>query len=106
MPEPCKLTNRIRILRFSQSGMTQRDLAEKVGVTRQTIIAIEKSKHSPSLELAFDIAAALNTSITEVFSHGQHESHTAGIRWHPHQKDPADKHPRTPYPLALKDHLL
>ncbi|MCX7300251.1 MAG: helix-turn-helix transcriptional regulator [Rhodobacterales bacterium] len=48
--------------------MTQKDLAEKVGVTRQTIVAIEAAKYSPSLELAFQIAAVFDKAITEVFT--------------------------------------
>lgn len=62
-----KITNRIRRLRFENDEMTQKALAEKVGVTRQTIIAIEKAKYSPSLELAVLIARALGRSLDEVF---------------------------------------
>ena len=61
------VTNRIRRLRFDANEMTQQQLAEKVGVTRQTILAIEGSKYSPSLELAFKIAAAFGKPIGEVF---------------------------------------
>jgi len=53
--------------------MTQQDLADKVGASRQTIVAIEKNKYSPSLELAFKIADAFNTAIGEVFSYGIEE---------------------------------
>jgi len=49
--------------------MTQKDLAEKVGVTRQTIVAIEKAKYSPSLELAFLIARVFETPLEEVFTY-------------------------------------
>jgi putative transcriptional regulator len=63
-----RLSNNIRRLRFDANEMTQKDLAEKVGVTRQTIVAIEAAKYSPSLELAFQIAAAFDKPITEVFS--------------------------------------
>lgn len=49
--------------------MTQQDLAEKVGVTRQTIVAIENSKYSPTLELAFKIAQVFKISLEEVFSY-------------------------------------
>ena len=53
------ITNNIRRLRFDADEMTQADLAEKIGVTRQTVVAIEKAKYSPSLELAFLLAATL-----------------------------------------------
>jgi putative transcriptional regulator len=59
--------NHIRKLRFEHNEMTQEQLADKTGVTRQTIVAIEKGKYSPSLELAFRIALAFNKSIEEVF---------------------------------------
>ena len=55
--------NNIRKLRFNANEMTQQELAEKVGVTRQTIVAIEKGKYSPSLELAFGIALAFNVPL-------------------------------------------
>ncbi len=61
------ITNTIRKLRFNQNEMTQQELADKVGVTRQTIIAIEKGQYSPSLELAFRIARVFNTPLEEVF---------------------------------------
>jgi len=61
------ISNHIRKLRFDRNEMTQQQLAEKVGVTRQTIVAIEKSKYSPSLELAFRIALAFNVPLEEVF---------------------------------------
>lgn len=64
-----QLTNNIRTLRFFQGEMTQQQLAEKVGVTRQTIIAMEQGKYSPSLELAFRIALAFNVPLTEVFAY-------------------------------------
>jgi putative transcriptional regulator len=59
--------NHIRKLRFEHDEMTQEQLADKAGVTRQTIVAIEKGKYSPSLELAFRIALAFSKSIEEVF---------------------------------------
>lgn len=62
------ITNTIRKLRFNMEEMTQQQLAEKVGVTRQTIVAIEKGKYSPSLELAFKIAYVFELSIEEVFT--------------------------------------
>jgi putative transcriptional regulator len=61
------ISNTIRRLRFERNEMTQQDLAERVGVTRQTINAIEAGKYSPSLEVAFRIAAALGVRIEEVF---------------------------------------
>ena len=63
------ISNHIRTLRFNHSEMTQQALADKVGVTRQTIIAIEKGQYSPSLELAFRIALVFNTPLEEVFSY-------------------------------------
>ena len=54
--------------------MTQQQLADKVGVTRQTIVAIEKGNYSPSLELAFKIAIAFNKPLEEVFSYHQEKS--------------------------------
>lgn len=62
------ISNNIRRLRFDHDEMTQKELAEKVGVTRQTIVAIEKAKYSPSLELAFLIAHAFNRPLEEVFT--------------------------------------
>ncbi|HEY2710881.1 MAG TPA: helix-turn-helix transcriptional regulator [Chthoniobacterales bacterium] len=61
------VTNSIRRLRFEFDEMTQQRLAEQVGVTRQTIVAIEGEKYSPSLELAFRIAAVFGKSLEEVF---------------------------------------
>ncbi|MFC1780611.1 helix-turn-helix transcriptional regulator [Patescibacteria group bacterium] len=61
------ISNKIRELRFFADEMTQEQLAEKVGVTRQTIIAIEKGNYSPSLELAFKIAQAFKKRLEEVF---------------------------------------
>ena len=64
------IQNSIRRLRFERGEMTQQSLAERAGVTRQTIIAIESAKYSPSLELAFKIAAALGTPLQDVFRYG------------------------------------
>lgn len=64
-----KVRNNIRKLRFYHDEMTQEQLAEKVGVTRQTIIAIEAAKYAPSLELAFRIALAFEVPLEEVFSY-------------------------------------
>lgn len=64
-----RIRNNIRKLRFHHDEMTQEQLAEKVGVTRQTIIAIEGAKYSPSLELAFRIALVFGVPLEEVFSY-------------------------------------
>lgn len=63
----CKISNQIRRLRFEHGEMTQQDLAELIGVTRQTVNAIELGKYSPSLEVAFKIAAVFESSIDDVF---------------------------------------
>jgi putative transcriptional regulator len=63
------IANNIRRLRFDRGEMTQAELASKVGVTRQTINAIEQNKYSPSLETAFRIADALGVAIGEAFSY-------------------------------------
>lgn len=64
-----RISNNIRTLRFHQDEMTQQKLAEKVGVTRQTINAVEQAKYSPSLELAFRIAHVFGVPLDEVFSY-------------------------------------
>ena len=61
------IRNHIRRLRFERGEMTQQSLAEQVGVTRQTIIAVEAAKYSPSLELAFKIARVFGQPLEEVF---------------------------------------
>ncbi len=63
------IANTIRRFRFDHGEMTQQQLAEIVGVRRQTIIAIEAGKYSPSLPLAFRIARAFNTTVEEVFQY-------------------------------------
>jgi putative transcriptional regulator len=63
----CLISNNVRKLRFNHDEMTQQQLADKVGVTRQTIVAIEKGNYSPSLELAFRIALVFNSPLEEVF---------------------------------------
>ncbi|MCU0370815.1 MAG: helix-turn-helix transcriptional regulator [Bacteroidales bacterium] len=62
------ISNNIRRLRFDHDEMTQQDLADKTGVSRQTIVAIENGKYYPSLELAFRIASVFNTHVEDVFS--------------------------------------
>lgn len=64
-----QIRNNIRTLRFHHGEMTQQDLAKAVGVSRQTIIAMEKDKYSPSLELAFRIAHVFGAPLEEVFSY-------------------------------------
>jgi putative transcriptional regulator len=66
---PTKVTNRIRALRFAREEMTQAELADRVGVTRQTVIAIEQGRYSPSLEMAFRIASALGVPLDQVFQY-------------------------------------
>lgn len=64
-----QIRNDIRKLRFEHNEMTQQELAEKIGVTRQTINAIEQGKYSPSLEAAFRIAAAFGVPLERVFQY-------------------------------------
>lgn len=64
-----RISNDIRRCRFDAGEMTQKDLAERVGVTRQTIIAIENAKYSPTLELAFQIAEVFGKPLSEVFTY-------------------------------------
>jgi putative transcriptional regulator len=68
---PTVVTNSIRRLRFDHREMTQQDLAERVGVTRQTVNAIEAGKYSPSLEVAFRIAEVFGVRVDEVFHFGK-----------------------------------
>jgi putative transcriptional regulator len=69
MAKKIHITNNIRKLRFFANEMTQQELAEKAGASRQTIIAVEAGKYSPSLELAFRIAEAFGVGIDEVFDY-------------------------------------
>jgi putative transcriptional regulator len=66
---PTRVTNQIRRLRFENGEMTQAELAERVGVTRQTIIAIEQGRYSPSLEMAFRIAGVFGVPLDSVFQY-------------------------------------
>ena len=68
------IKNNIRKLRFENGEMTQQELADKVGVTRQTIIAIEADKYSPSLMLAFKIAKTFGLPLGEVFQYEKEKS--------------------------------
>lgn len=74
MVKPTRVTNRIRMLRFASGGMTQAELAKRVGMTRQTIIAIEQGRYSPSLEVAFQIACVFGVPLDEVFQYPEEES--------------------------------
>ncbi|SEI99996.1 helix-turn-helix transcriptional regulator [Demequina mangrovi] len=69
MGRSTKVTNAIRALRFAHDEMTQAELAERIGVTRQTVIAIEQGRYSPSLEMAFQIARALEVPLDAVFQY-------------------------------------
>jgi putative transcriptional regulator len=69
MVKPTLVTNSIRSLRFAHGEMTQADLADRVGVTRQTIIAIEQGKYSPTLEMAFRIARVFRVPLDAVFQY-------------------------------------
>jgi putative transcriptional regulator len=64
-----KINNRIRRLRFDHNEMTQEELADRVGCTRQTIIALEQNKYVPSIELAFRVAKAFGVPLEEVFQY-------------------------------------
>jgi putative transcriptional regulator len=68
---PTRVTNAIRALRFSHGEMTQAELADRIGVTRQTIIAIEQGRYSPSLEMAFQIASVFDAPLDEVFGYAE-----------------------------------
>jgi len=63
------VTNQIRALRFAAGEMTQAELADRLGVTRQTIIAVEQGKYSPSLEMAFQIARVFGVPLDGVFGY-------------------------------------
>jgi putative transcriptional regulator len=71
-----RIGNNIRKLRFSHNEMTQQQLAEKAGVTRQTIIAVEQDKYSPSLELAFRIAHVFEVPLEDVFFYHSEDKST------------------------------
>jgi putative transcriptional regulator len=73
MVKPTRVTNSVRRLRFERGEMTQAELAERVGVTRQTVIAIEQGRYSPSLEMAFQIAHVLSVPLEDAFQYPHHE---------------------------------
>lgn len=68
MPK-ARIANRLRRLRFEHGEMTQQELADRVGCTRQTIIVLEKERYVPSLSLAFRIAKVFDRTIEEVFEY-------------------------------------
>ncbi len=72
--KPTRVTNAIRQLRFAHQEMTQADLADRVGLTRQTIIAIEQGRYSPSLEMAFQIARVFGVPLERVFQYPESDS--------------------------------
>lgn len=73
MTKPTRITNQIRALRFANGEMTQAELAQRIGVTRQTVIAIEQGRYSPSLETAFQIAHVFGVPLDDVFSYPDQE---------------------------------
>lgn len=85
MGKPTKVTNDIRSLRFANREMTQAELADRIGVTRQTIIAIEQGRYSPSLEMAFQIARVFNVPLDDVF----HYPRYPGMTTRPDSHSPA-----------------
>ncbi|MEV0348556.1 helix-turn-helix transcriptional regulator [Nonomuraea sp. NPDC050680] len=76
MVKPTRVTNRIRALRFAHDEMTQAELADRISVTRQTVIAIEQGRYSPSLEMAFQIAHVFKVSLDEVFQYPDSQEET------------------------------
>ena len=74
MVKPTLVTNSIRALRFANGEMTQAELADRVGVTRQTIIAIEQGRYSPTLEMAFRIARVFRVPLDEVFRYADDQA--------------------------------
>jgi putative transcriptional regulator len=72
--KPTRVTNRIRALRFEHDELTQAQLADALGVTRQTVIAIEQGRYSPSLEMAFQIARVFEVGLDDVFQYPEEES--------------------------------
>ena len=74
MVRPTRVSNDIRTLRFHNGEMTQADLADRIGVTRQTVIAIEQGRYSPSLEMAFQIARVFGVPLDDVFQYPEVKS--------------------------------
>ncbi|GGH48817.1 helix-turn-helix transcriptional regulator [Microbacterium album] len=73
-PKPTRVTNTIRELRTERGDLTQAELARRIGVTRQTVIAIEQGRYSPSLELAFQIARVFGVGVEDVFHYPESAS--------------------------------
>jgi putative transcriptional regulator len=73
-----RIRNNVRKLRFLGSEMTQQELAEKIGVTRQTVIAVEQDKYSPSLDVAFRMARVFGVPLEEVFQYETTEPEARG----------------------------
>ncbi|MFI6144624.1 helix-turn-helix transcriptional regulator [Streptomyces sp. NPDC051109] len=83
MVKPTRVTNTIRAQRFAHGEMTQAELARRIGVSRQTVIAIEQGRYSPSLEMAFQIAQVFGVPLDSVFRYaagtgGAHGTRTSG----------------------------
>jgi putative transcriptional regulator len=76
MVKPTRVTNDIRRLRFANGEMTQAELADRIGVTRQTVIAIEQGRYSPSLEMAFQVARVFNVPLDDVFQYPDGQGET------------------------------
>ncbi|MCR6484579.1 helix-turn-helix transcriptional regulator [Amycolatopsis sp. NPDC051758] len=74
MVKPTRVTNSLRALRFAHGQMTQAELATRIGVTRQTVIAIEQGRYSPSLEMAFQLAHVFGVPLEEVFQYPEESS--------------------------------
>jgi putative transcriptional regulator len=74
--KPTRVSNSIRALRFAHAEMTQAELAQRIGVTRQTVIAIEQGKYSPSLEMAFQIAHVFGVPLDDVFQYSSPQEGT------------------------------
>jgi putative transcriptional regulator len=72
--KPTRITNSIRALRFAHGEMTQAELARRLDVTRQTVIAIEQGRYSPSLEMAFQIAQVFAVPLQDVFQYPESET--------------------------------
>ena len=69
MGKPTRVTNQIRALRFAAGEMTQAELADRLGVTRQTVIAVEQGRYSPTLEMAFRTARVFGVPLDDVFGY-------------------------------------
>lgn len=73
MVKPTRVANSIRALRFAAGEMTQAELADRIGVTRQTVIAIEQARYSPTIELAFKIARVFGVGLDDVFHYPEQD---------------------------------